>query len=239
MTVTSHHPAHEPVDDVDTGRVQIGFVDTDRSFDHGAVSRFNAWFFETFDGMLNHSLRPHKRNAFADMDSDVVLELGAGTGANLHLLAPGTRLYAVEPSRRMHRRLARRARDVGVELTILPTVAEAIPLPDASVDDVVCSLVLCTVSDPDAALAEVRRVLRPGGRFRFVEHVAAPRGVRAAVQRAIRGPWGWLFEGCDPHRDTPDILERAGFSDLRIERRRLRHSPFWPVNTAVWGVATR
>ncbi|UOE21883.1 methyltransferase domain-containing protein [Thermobifida halotolerans] len=113
-------------------------------------------------------------------------------------------------------------------------------LPDASVDEVICSLVLCTVTDPRQVLEEVRRVLRPGGRFRFVEHVAAPPGsFRSRVQQAIRRPWGWLFEGCDPHRHTVDIVREAGFATLRVRERKFRRSPFWPVNTAVWGIATR
>ncbi|MFH0245558.1 class I SAM-dependent methyltransferase [Streptomyces sp. HK10] len=162
------------------------------------------------------------------------------TGANLGYLRPGTRLYAVEPSLRMHRRLERACRAAGVEAVVLPTGAEAIPLPDASVDEVICSLVLCTVADPGKVLAEIRRVLRPGGRFRFVEHVAAPgQGVRYAVQRLVRRPWGYVFEGCDPGRRTVETVARAGFSEVRTERRKLRNSLFWPVNTAVWGVAVR
>lgn len=211
----------------------------DRSFDHGAISRFNAWFFTAFAGVLNHCTRPHKAGAFADLQPGTILEVGAGTGANLGHVPPGSRLYALEPSRRMHARLQQRAVAAGVELTLLPTGAEEIPLPDASVDEVICSLVLCTVRDPDAVLREVRRVLRPGGRFRFVEHVAATGRLRAAVQRAIRRPWGWIFEGCDPHRHTTERIREAGFAEVRLETRKLRHSVFWPVNTAAWGVATR
>ncbi|HEX6424293.1 MAG TPA: class I SAM-dependent methyltransferase [Acidimicrobiales bacterium] len=218
----------------------VGPVDTDRAFDHGAVSRFNAWFFTAFARYLDHAARHHKRAAFAGLRGGTVVEIGAGTGANLHHLPPGTRLYAIEPGLRMHDRLRRRSAAAGVEVTILATGAESIPLPDASVDEVIGSLVLCTVADPGRALAEIRRVLRPGGTFRFVEHVAAPpRRVRGLVQRAVRRPWGWLFEGCDPHRHTTHAVERAGFSAVRHERRKLRRSLFWPVNTAAWGIATR
>ena len=98
---------------------------------------------------------------------------------------------------------------------------------------------LCHVPDRPRAFAEIRRVLRPGGTFRFVEHVQAPRwGVRRTVQRAIRRPWGWVFEGCDPTRRTTTLVEQAGFSHLTLHRRKLRASLFYPVNTAVWGVAT-
>jgi ubiquinone/menaquinone biosynthesis C-methylase UbiE len=210
------------------------------AFHHGAISRFNAWFFTAFAGYINHIARHHKRSAFDGLGAGTVLEIGAGTGANVGLLAPGTHLIALEPSLAMHDRLRARCEAAGLELTVLPTGAEAIPLPDESVDEVICSLVLCTVHDPAQVLREVRRVLRPGGRFRFVEHVAAPRpGLRRAIQRAIRRPWGWVFEGCRPDRHTPTLIEQAGFSELRLERRRFRRSLFFPVNTAACGVAVR
>jgi hypothetical protein len=63
--------------------------------------------------------------------------------------------------------------------------------------------------------------------------------MRALAQRGIRRPWGWLFEGCDPHRHTPHTIQHAGFASVQLERRKLRNSVFWPVNTAAWGIATR
>ena len=209
-------------------------------FDHGAVSRFNAWFFATFERYINVIARRHKQAAFAGLDAACVLELGAGVGANLHHLRPGTHLIAVEPSRRMHDGLRRKAAAAGVQLTLLAHGAEDLPLPDASVDEVICSLVLCTVVDPDRVLAEVRRVLRPGGRFRFVEHVAAPAwSPRRWLQRALRRPWAWLYEGCRLDRDTATRILAAGFAHVTVERERFRRSAFLPVNSAIWGVATR
>jgi SAM-dependent methyltransferase len=215
-------------------------AETPQSFDHGAISRFNAWFFTAFTGYLNFAAKGHKQRAFDGLDAPVVVEIGAGTGANLRYLAPGTHLVAVEPSRAMHGRLRQRCQAAGIELTLIAGGAEQIPLPDASVDEVIASLVLCTVRDQQQALAEIRRILRPGGRFRFVEHVAAPRrGLRRFVQLALHRPWGYVFEGCDLARHTVDAVSRAGFSDVRAERRKLSRSLFWPVNTAAWGVATR
>jgi ubiquinone/menaquinone biosynthesis C-methylase UbiE len=214
---------------------------TDLAFDHGLISRFNAWFFTAFAGYINHIARRHKQAAFEGLDhSQVILELGAGTGANLGYVPPGAHLYAVEPSLAMHDRLRERCEAAGIDVTILATGAEVIPLPDESVDEVISSLVLCTVADTDQVLNEVRRVLRPGGRFRFIEHVAAPRkGIRRALQRTIRRPWGWLFEGCRPDRHTPAAIEAAGFESVILERRKFRRSFFFPVNTAVWGVAVK
>lgn len=220
--------------------VPVGPTREDLAFDHGAISRFNVWFFTSLVGYINHITSRHKSRAFAGITANDVLEIGAGTGANIAFLPQGTHLYAVEPSLRMHEGLLRRCERAGIDVTVIPTGAQVIPLPSASVDEVICSLVLCTVPDADAVLAEIRRVLRPGGQFRFVEHVAAPEGTfRAWVQVWIRRPWGWLFEGCDPHRETLDSIFDSGFRSVRYERRKLRHSLFWNVNTAVWGIAAR
>jgi SAM-dependent methyltransferase len=229
-----------PVEPTVQPSLPVADVRTESAFDHGPISRFNAWFFTAFAGYINYVARRHKQAAFGDLAATTVLEIGAGTGANVEFLAPGTHLIALEPSLQMHDRLRQRCQDAGIDVTILASGAEAIPLPDASVDEVICSLVLCTVSDPAQVLREVRRVLRPGGRFRFVEHVAAPRrGIRRAIQRGLRRPWGWLFEGCRPDRHTTETVADAGFSSARIERRRFRGSLFFPVNSASWGVAVR
>jgi ubiquinone/menaquinone biosynthesis C-methylase UbiE len=211
---------------------------TEGAFDNGARSGFNAWFFDRLDRYINYASRTHKRSAFAGLEGGTVVEIGAGAGANIRYLPAGTKLIAIEPNLRMHDRLRRRCKRAGIDLTIVAGGAEAIPLDDGSVDEVICSLVLCTVSDTDGVLAEIQRVLRPGGRFRFVEHVAAPhRGIRRAVQRAIRRPWGWVFEGCNPGKDTVGFLQAAGFDTLEVEHKKFRRSLFWPVNTAVWGIA--
>jgi SAM-dependent methyltransferase len=216
--------------------------DGDRSdtFHRGARSRFNAWFFQTFDRYINHITAGHKASAFAGIEGEQIVEIGAGVGANFAHLPPGATIIAVEPSEAMHEALRRRADERGVHLELHGAVAERLPLPDACVDEVICSLVLCTVEDPEATIAEVRRVLRPGGRFRFVEHVAAPSwSPRRWLQHGIRRPWSWIFEGCDPCRDTGALVERSGFATVELSRGRLRRSAFVPVNTVVSGVAVR
>jgi ubiquinone/menaquinone biosynthesis C-methylase UbiE len=220
--------------------LQPQIIRNDLTFDNGAISRFNAWFFTAFAPYLNHVARVHKQAAFASLSAGTALEIGAGTGANFGYLPRGTHLYAVEPNLRMHARLRRRAAAAGISLTLLGTGAEAIPLPDESIDEVICSLVLCTVPAPERVLAEARRVLRPGGKLRFAEHVAAEAGsFRYRIQRALRRPWGYVFEGCNPARNTPETVASTGFRTLRVERRKLRHSVFWPVNTAAWGIAVK
>jgi len=116
-------------------------------------------------------------------------------------------------------------------------MAEQTGLPAHSADTVISSLVLCSVTDPDAVLAEIRRILRPGGTFRFVEHVVAPEGTPTrASQRMFRRPWAWTFEGCSCERDLEHAIREAGFASVEVERYRL-HSPFLPFNTQIAGVA--
>lgn len=199
--------------------------------------RLNALFFGGLDGYLDHLLRPHKRQVLADLPPTVV-ELGAGTGANLRYMPAGTRLIAVEPNPAMHRRLRERAARAGVDLELHATVAERLDLPDASADMVISSLVLCTVPDPGAVVAEVRRVLRPGGRYAFLEHVAAPEGAALRrLQRVVRRPWGWFFEGCSCERDLRTVIETAGFGHVAVTGYRLR-GPFLPAAPQIAGVAT-
>ncbi|HZA87047.1 MAG TPA: class I SAM-dependent methyltransferase, partial [Acidimicrobiales bacterium] len=163
---------------------------------HLVRSSANALFFRLIDGYSDRLLHDRKERIFRDLP-DTVVELGPGVGANLRYLRPGTRLVAIEPNRRMHRRLRDAAARHGVELDLRLTDAEDTRLPDGSVDGVISTLVLCTVPDPAAAVAEVRRILAPGGTFAFLEHVGAPAGTALRrLQRVLRRPWSWTFEGC-------------------------------------------
>jgi SAM-dependent methyltransferase len=196
---------------------------------HPIRGRGNAAIFSLLDRYQHHRFGARKRDLFADLPPRVV-ELGSGTGASLRYLAPGTRLTAIEPNVHMHAALRRHAERRGVELEIRRESAERTALPDASVDAVICTLVLCTVSDPAAAVAEVRRILRPGGRFLFIEHVRAETRPLRRLQRIVAGPWRYTFEGCELDRDTAGVIAAAGFDDLRIDHFRLGglFVPIWP-----------
>jgi len=203
---------------------------------HPARGRFNAAFFKVMGPYLEWNLRKHKRRAFAELPPRVV-ELGSGVGANLRYLPDGATLVAIEPNPHMHRPLRDAAARWGVHLDLHDCVAERTDLPDRSADSVMSSLVLCSVMNPAAVLAEVRRILRPGGTFHFVEHVAAPSGTATrALQRAFRRPWAWTFEGCSCERDLESLIRAAGFVSVDIETYRL-HTPFVPFNIHIAGIA--
>lgn len=204
---------------------------------HPLRGRFNAGFFTVLDGYINWLVRSRKARIFSDLPAEVV-EVGPGVGANLRYLSAGTRLVGIEPNPMMYAGLRWRAARYGVELDIRTVIGESIDLPNRSADMVISSLLLCTVTEPDRVVSEIRRILRPGGRYAFLEHVAAPEGsMLRTLQRRIRRPWGWLFEGCSCERDLASVIDAAGFSSVELEHYDLR-SPFLPVNPQITGVAT-
>lgn len=203
---------------------------------HAGRGRFNAAFFRVMNPYIEWNLRRHKRRVFAGLPR-VVVEIGSGVGANLRYLPADGTLVAIEPNRFMHGLLRGAARRAGVRLDVRERMAEQTGLPDHSVDTVISSLVLCTVQDPAAVLAEIRRILRPGGTFRFLEHVVARTGTPTrAAQRILRRPWAWTFEGCSCERDLEHSVRAAGFESVTIERYRI-HTPFLPFNTHIAGIA--
>jgi len=147
-----------------------------------------------------------------------VLDLGAGTGANFPYIAPNLEIVAAEPDPYMLDRARQRARALDRSITFLPDPAESLSLGRASVDTVLATLVLCTVDDLTRALAEIRRVLKPGGRLLFLEHVRLEHPLWGRVQDAVTPVWKSLLAGCHPNRDTVGAIERAGFSIPELER---------------------
>jgi len=169
--------------------------------------------------------------------SGAVLEIGAGTGATLALYPPAvTRLVLAEPDPHMRRRLAAKA---GGRIEISDAAIEALPFPAESFDAVVCSLVLCSVANQGAALAHIRRVLKPGGRLVFLEHVAArERPERLKWQRRLEPVWKRLMDNCHLTRDTEQALKAAGFELESIQRESIRKAvPI--VRPSIRGVARK
>jgi SAM-dependent methyltransferase len=181
------------------------------------LQRYFAWLMAQVSGRYNRELGPLKRSLFADLEG-TVLEIGPGTGPNLSFFPTGVRWIGLEPNPGMHPRLRDEADRLGLEIELRSDDVQDIELPDASVDAVVSTLVLCSVGDLDATLAEIARVLRPGGCFVFLEHVAAEPGTwLRRTQGFVCPAWRALNDNCHPDRDTEQAIVRAGFVDLRCE----------------------
>jgi SAM-dependent methyltransferase len=167
-----------------------------------------------------------------------VLEIGFGSGLNLphYRREHVTRLWALEPSAGMRALAAARVAGSGLDVQWLDLPGEAVPLPDGSVDCVVMTYTLCTIPDAAAALAQVRRVLRPGGRLLFCEHGAAPDADVRRWQDRLDGLWGRFAGGCHLNREMEPLIASAGFRFDDLQSRYLPKTPrFAGYNT--WGCA--
>jgi ubiquinone/menaquinone biosynthesis C-methylase UbiE len=168
-----------------------------------------------------------------------VLEIGGGTGANLSYYGDRVAELAIaERSEPMVRRLERKLSGYRIRTRVLHAPAERLPIEAESFDYVVSTFVLCTVQDPLEVLAEVRRVLKPRGRFLFIEHVRADDPKLAAWQDRLRIPWSWFGCGCQCNRETADIIRAAGFSLAELRHDMLAKAPLL-VQPVIVGAAER
>lgn len=182
-----------------------------------------------YDGFLSGAEEACLSGWRADLLGEVAgrgLEVGAGTGASLgHYPATVEHLTLVEPDRHMRRQLEARAATAAIPIEVVNAPAEALPLPDASVDFVAFFLVLCSVTDVGVALSEASRVLRPGGQLLFLEHVAAERGTsRWRWQRRVEPVWKRVSGNCHLTRHTEQAISDAGFAIEQITRESMRKS---------------
>jgi ubiquinone/menaquinone biosynthesis C-methylase UbiE len=181
-------------------------------------------------------LRDFRAGLLAGAAGDV-LEIGGGTGANLPFYGPAvTSLTVTEPEPAMLRRLERRVRDSGAAAKVLRAPAEDLPFDDGTFDVAVSTLVLCGVDDQPRALRELRRVLRPGGKLLFIEHV------RSADPRAARTQdrMNWLnrlMVCCDCNRPTLGSIQGTGFVVSQVEHTKLPKAPKF-VSPTIMGTAT-
>jgi ubiquinone/menaquinone biosynthesis C-methylase UbiE len=186
---------------------------------------FAACYDRMVKGTEDAGLREMRQQTLAAA-SGRTLDIGAGTGANLGLFgAAVTELVLVEPDRYMLRKLRERLGDAGADATAIQARAERLPFADASFDTAVFTLALCTVSDPAAALAEAARVVRPGGKLLFVEHVRAHDPRLARWQDRLEKPWRFFADGCHCNRDTVAGIEASPFELERVEEDSLPKSP--------------
>jgi ubiquinone/menaquinone biosynthesis C-methylase UbiE len=158
-----------------------------------------------------------RANLLADARG-VVLEIGGGTGANLPYYRDVERLVIAEPDPFMRKQLRPKLAQANVRVEVSDADAQSLPFADGSFDTVVSTLVFCTIRDPQGALMEIRRVLRPaGGRLLFLEHIRGE-GKVARWQDRLQPLWSWLLAGCHPNRDTAATVEATGFRVEKLER---------------------
>jgi ubiquinone/menaquinone biosynthesis C-methylase UbiE len=182
----------------------------------------------------------YRRRLLAGLSGRVV-EVGAGSGLNFPFY-PATveQVLAVEPEPLLRGEATKAARDASVTVTVVDGVAGRLPVEDESFDAGVASLVLCSVPDQARALAEFRRVIRPGGELRFYEHVIAEAALAARLQRVADATfWPRVGGGCHVARDTGAAIERAGFTIERSERFSFTPGPPIPPIPHILGVAKR
>jgi ubiquinone/menaquinone biosynthesis C-methylase UbiE len=154
-----------------------------------------------------------------------VLEIGAGTGLNLqHYRDDVEEIVFTEPEEPMAKRLESKLAAAGRQGQVTRAPAEELPFEDSSFDTVVCTLVLCTVEDPEKAISEVARVLRPGGQLLFLEHIRADDPKLARWQDRLTGIWRRIGHGCHPNRATPALIEQQ----LTLEELELGEFPKSP-----------
>jgi ubiquinone/menaquinone biosynthesis C-methylase UbiE len=182
------------------------------------------------------------RATLLDGLSGTVIEIGAGNGLNFpHYPDDVTKVIAVEPEPHLRSIAETSARQTTVPIAIVDGSADRLPAADGSCDAAIASLVLCTVPDQDTALAEIRRVLKPGGQLRFFEHVRAATPGRRGLQKTLDATiWPWFGGGCHCGRDTQSAIERAGFVIDHIDRLTTADTriPF-PAAPQILGTATR
>jgi len=204
----------------------------------GWYKRLFAWFMAYGLVKYEKDIADRKRALFADVHGNV-LEIGPGTGSNLSYYPPDIHWIGVEPNRFMHPYLQKEAERLGLDIDLRSGIAERLDAEDNSMDAVVSTLVLCSVDNLAATLQEVLRVLKPTGRFFFLEHVAAPKGTGLRrVQHWARPFWKTLADGCHPDRETWIALENAGFDSVSYQHFRANNLPPM-ISPQIIGIATK
>jgi ubiquinone/menaquinone biosynthesis C-methylase UbiE len=199
----------------------------------GAMGKaYDATWGRAFARFYDRALKATEENGLGAMRGELlagatgrVIEIGAGTGVNLELYGDGVEdLTLVEPDPHMGAQLRKRLADrhgdpLPAQLVAAP--AEALPFPDETFDTAVATLVLCTIPDPAAAIDELARVLRPGGRLLFIEHVRAEDASSARWQDRLEKPWRFVADGCHCNRDTEANLRASSFKVESIDHTKM------------------
>jgi ubiquinone/menaquinone biosynthesis C-methylase UbiE len=198
---------------------------------------FTGWYGYVMRLVDESGLRETRRELLSGA-AGRVLDLGTGTGANLELFPAGVEeLVLAEPDQHMRRVLAEKVRRLQRPVELVGAPAEALPFADESFDCVTCTMVMCTMPNPSAALQEVARVLRPGGRFLFLEHVRSEDPGFARSQDRINRAWRFLADGCHCNRDSLATIEASALEVDWARRGQMPRSPLF-LKPLVFGRAT-
>lgn len=208
------------------------------------TSHTPGWYKRFFAWLMLHAMTEYeaevsdlKRKLFADLQGNV-LEIGPGTGPNLRYYPRDIHWIGIEPNSYMYPYLYKEAERLELSININSGSAEHLEVDDSSIDAVVSTLVLCSVRNLSTVLEEILRVLKPGGQFFFLEHVAAPkRTFLRQIQNWVQPIWTVLGDGCYPNRETWIALETAGFE--RVDYQQFRAQVPAIVSHQIIGVATK
>jgi ubiquinone/menaquinone biosynthesis C-methylase UbiE len=194
---------------------------------------YDATWGRAFTALYDRGLKATEEAGLGEMRREVLsgasgrtIDIGAGTGVNVALFPESVdELVLAEPDPHMLRKLRPKLAAVGRKASVVQAPAEKLPFEDDAFDTAVFTLVLCTVPDPGAALAEAARILKPGGKLLFVEHVRAEDPGLARWQDRLERPWRFLGDGCHCNRNTVATIESSQFKIERVERGSLPKAP--------------
>jgi ubiquinone/menaquinone biosynthesis C-methylase UbiE len=210
---------------------------TDYKVSHPIFARFYAWA----SPRMEKAGYGERRDQLLAGLTGRVIEVGAGNGMNFaHYPPEVTGVVAVEPEPRLRALAEAEGANATVPVAVVDGTASRLPADDASFDAAIASLVLCSVPDVPVALAEIRRVLRPGRELRFFEHVRADTPALAQVQRILEATvWPTFVGGCHPARNTRAAIEAAGFTIEEIDQLRIPETRIpAPASPHILGIAT-
>ena len=174
----------------------------------------------------------------AGMVSGSVLEIGAGAGANLSFYPGNISLTLLDKNPYMVKKLIKKTKLLDVDAEVILDSAETLPFPDNSFDSVVVTLVLCMVDNVNSVLDEIYRVLKPGGKFYFYEHIQSSNQRRSRVENYINPIWRILSTGCNLNRNTNELIMNHKFSESKVEIKDLQLWFPWLSITNIVGFAT-
>ncbi len=183
----------------------------------GLGKRIFAWFMRSGDSVNRRLYANYKNDLFSHLNG-IVIDLGAGTGLNLAFSPDNvTHWIAAEPNTAFHKDIFKEAKNHSFSVEITSIDAHNLQIPDSYVDSVVSTLVLCSVHEPERALSEIVRVMKPGATFVFIEHVVSESPGMRVAQNAFNPLNRVLADGCNCNRDTKSTIERSGLEIVRLD----------------------